>query len=151
MEYGKRPLWQWVLIYLIIGGIVYRLAYYSYFAKSKVYDKSGTYKYSYTPVTSQAPEVSENVTENTVVYSDSGFSPKSLNVKLGTTITFKNESSKSMWVASNPHPIHTDYSDFDAKRGYKKGESYQFTFTEAKEYSYHDHLNSGNEGTIKVE
>jgi len=27
--YGKRPLWQWVVIYLIIGGIVYGLLYYS--------------------------------------------------------------------------------------------------------------------------
>jgi hypothetical protein len=32
--YGKRPMWQWILIYLIIGGIVYFLVYYFIFAKS---------------------------------------------------------------------------------------------------------------------
>ncbi len=27
-NYGKRPLWQWVLIYLIIAAVVYGLVYY---------------------------------------------------------------------------------------------------------------------------
>jgi hypothetical protein len=25
--YGKRPLWQWLVLYLIVGGIVYFLIY----------------------------------------------------------------------------------------------------------------------------
>ena len=25
--YGKRPMWQWVLIYVIVGGLVYGLIY----------------------------------------------------------------------------------------------------------------------------
>ncbi|MBI2621216.1 MAG: hypothetical protein HYW63_01030 [Candidatus Levybacteria bacterium] len=28
-NYGKRPLWQWVVFYLIIGGVIYALIYYS--------------------------------------------------------------------------------------------------------------------------
>lgn len=31
--YGKRPLWQWVVIYLIIGAIVYGAIYYFVIAK----------------------------------------------------------------------------------------------------------------------
>ncbi len=27
-DYGKRPLWQWIAIYLVIGAIVYGLIYY---------------------------------------------------------------------------------------------------------------------------
>lgn len=30
--YGKRPLWQWVLIYLAVGAVVYGLIYYFVFA-----------------------------------------------------------------------------------------------------------------------
>lgn len=30
--YGKRPLWQWLLIYLIIGGIIYALIYFLFLA-----------------------------------------------------------------------------------------------------------------------
>lgn len=26
--YGKRPLWQWILIYLVVGGIVYGVIYF---------------------------------------------------------------------------------------------------------------------------
>lgn len=26
--YGKRPLWQWILIYVVVGGIIYTLIYF---------------------------------------------------------------------------------------------------------------------------
>lgn len=29
--YGKRPLWQWIVLYVIIGAIVYGLIYYFFF------------------------------------------------------------------------------------------------------------------------
>jgi len=29
--YGKRPLWQWVVLYLIVGAVVYGLVYYFFF------------------------------------------------------------------------------------------------------------------------
>ncbi len=32
--YGKRPIWQWILIYLVIGAVVYGLIYYFVFAKN---------------------------------------------------------------------------------------------------------------------
>lgn len=31
--YGKRPLWQWIIIYLIIGGIIYAGIYYFVISK----------------------------------------------------------------------------------------------------------------------
>ncbi len=46
--YSKRPLWQWVVIYLIIGAIVYGLIYYFVFAK-----KGG---YSYNPSSSSTQQ-----------------------------------------------------------------------------------------------
>jgi hypothetical protein len=30
--YGKRPMWQWILIYLVIGGMIYFAVYYFVFA-----------------------------------------------------------------------------------------------------------------------
>ncbi len=29
--YGKRPVWQWVVLYLVVGAIVYGLLYYFFF------------------------------------------------------------------------------------------------------------------------
>lgn len=40
--YGKRPLWQWILLYVIIGGIIYVAVYYLVIAKNGGYDRSGT-------------------------------------------------------------------------------------------------------------
>lgn len=89
--------------------------------------------------------------EQIVTYRESGFSPATLRVKVGTTVVFKNEESEPMWVASNPHPIHTDYPGFDAKRGYAQGESYSFTFTKPGSWKYHNHLGPSEGGTIIVE
>ena len=34
MEYPtKRPLWQWLVIYLIIGGLIYAAIYYFYLGR----------------------------------------------------------------------------------------------------------------------
>ncbi len=26
--YGKRPLWQWILLYVVVGGLLYAAVYY---------------------------------------------------------------------------------------------------------------------------
>ena len=36
-SYGKRPLWQWILLYAIIAIVVYGLIYYFYIAKNDSY------------------------------------------------------------------------------------------------------------------
>lgn len=32
--YGKRPLWQWIVIYLIVAAVVYALIYFIWIHKS---------------------------------------------------------------------------------------------------------------------
>ena len=86
-----------------------------------------------------------------VVYTDSGFSPKTVAVKLGDTVAFQNESSGDLWVASAPHPVHTDYPEFDAKKAYKKGEIYSFTFEKAGTWKFHNHLKPMDFGSVTVE
>lgn len=86
----------------------------------------------------------------TVNYTATGFSPSTLTIKAGTAVTFLNQTSASMWVASNDHPAHLIYPEFDAKKGYAPGTSYTFTFTRTGTWGYHDHLNARNGGTIVV-
>lgn len=31
--YGKRPLWQWVVIYVVVGGLIYAAVYYFIMAR----------------------------------------------------------------------------------------------------------------------
>ena len=79
-----------------------------------------------------------------------GFVPSTLEIKIGDTVTFKNESGKGMWVASNPHPSHSDTPEFDAGISIANGNSWSFVFTEEGSFSYHNHLNSSQGGKIVV-
>lgn len=51
--YGKRPLWQWIVLYIVIGGLVYFAIYYFFFRSSNLY---GTNR----PATSPAASVSSS-------------------------------------------------------------------------------------------
>lgn len=40
--YGKRPLWQWILIYVVVGGLIYGAVYYFYLSKRGGYSAVGS-------------------------------------------------------------------------------------------------------------
>lgn len=88
---------------------------------------------------------------NTIIYTDNGFSPGTITVKVGTPVTFINQSSEDMWVASNPHPIHTDLSGFDEKQSVSNGGSYTYTFEKAGTWGFHNHKNPTMTGTVIVQ
>ena len=99
----------------------------------------------------QETQVIENegeVEKNTVTYTDSGFAPDSFVVTAGTTVTFIDQSDNTMWVGSDPHPVHTDHSAFDQRQ---TGNSYSFTFTETGTYNYHNHMFPTHTGVVIVE
>ena len=96
--------------------------------------------------TSVGAEISKHI----VNYTDKGFSPSSLEIKVGETVQFVNQSSGGMWTASGPHPSHTAYPEFDPKRNIPSGETYEFTFTKIGEWKYHNHTKAGMYGTIIV-
>ncbi|MDO8619328.1 MAG: hypothetical protein Q7R49_05295 [Candidatus Daviesbacteria bacterium] len=53
--YGGRPMWQWILIYVVVGGIIYFLIYYFVLAKNGGYN-SGSMDYgTATPSSQQSP------------------------------------------------------------------------------------------------
>lgn len=103
--------------------------------------------------------------EHTIRYTDSGYSPQELTVEVGDTVTFKNESSRETWPASATHPTHRAYPNsdiqkcgtaeaefiFDACGAVRPGEEWSFTFGNAGEWWYHDHLRPSNFGMIRVQ
>ncbi len=99
----------------------------------------------------------------TVTYTSQGFSPKSITVPLGTTVTFVNQSGNQMWVASAPHPTHQGYDgttkDQHCVAGYSgakpfdecsAGTAFSFTFTKAGTWGYHNHSNHNMTGMVTV-
>ncbi len=97
------------------------------------------------PVEDEAIETLE------VVYTEDGFEPETITVSEGDTVTWENRSEVPMWVASDAHPAHTDYPEFDAGEGFAPGGSYSFTFDRTGNWGYHDHLSSFRTGTVVVE
>lgn len=107
----------------------------------------------------------QNTNNNTVVLTDSGYSPAVLTIKKGETVLFKNNSSESMWTASDMHPSHTAYSGtsadqhcpdtvgaaFDACKGYLPGQTWPFRFDKIGSWNYHNHLDAVQFGTIVVQ
>lgn len=101
-----------------------------------------------------------------ITMTDSGFSPKNVTVAEGTTVTWVNNSSVPMWVASDVHPTHTDYdgtsknahcaagytgpTPLDECAGVPKGGTFTFTFTKAGTWPIHNHAAAQMTGTITV-
>ena len=83
----------------------------------------------------------------TVIYTDEGFAPATLEVGIGAMIHFANESNTEMWVASDSHPAHDILPTFDQ---FKTGDMFMYVFEEAGVWKYHDHLNPTAVGTIVV-
>lgn len=101
-----------------------------------------------------------NATTHTVTYTGSGFQPATITVKEGDTVRWVAESG-SMWVASDQHPKHTEYdgtsrsqhcsSNADAFDQCQRGQSFSFTFDKTGSWSYHNHFNQVQTGTVVVE
>jgi len=104
---------------------------------------------------------SANLSGNIVHITNTGFNPQVLTINTGDTVTWINDGSLPSWPASNTHPTHRDYPGsgidkcgtsaiFDACGSLRTGEIFSFTFNNAGNWSYHDHLAPSITGTIIV-
>ncbi len=92
----------------------------------------------------------ENMEKVVVTYTDTGFSPTSVTVKKGTTVTFTNTSTSGMWVASAVHPTHQLLPGFDQLTSSANGTSYDYTFVKVGTWKYHNHVAPSFTGSIVV-
>lgn len=81
---------------------------------------------------------------------DDRFEPTQITVKQGEEIEFINKGKELHWPASNFHPTHELYPEFDPKKGIKPGESWKFRFGKSGMWRFHDHLYPHIHGTITV-
>lgn len=83
-------------------------------------------------------------------YTVKGFVPEELEVPVGSMVEFINESNTVMWVASSPHPAHTDLPTFDQFKPSQKGTVYRYVFDKKGVWKFHDHINAAYGGVITV-
>ena len=81
---------------------------------------------------------------------EDAYTPNQVKIKVGTKITFINETNTARWPASDLHPSHGIYPEFDPKRPIPKGETWEFTFDKIGEWGFHDHLSPYITGKIVV-
>jgi plastocyanin len=86
----------------------------------------------------------------TITYSDSGFSPGNVTVKVASTVTIKNTSSGPLQFDSDPHPAHTDDPELNVGI-VEPGQSMTFTVNVKGTHGYHNHLDASQKGTIIAE
>ncbi|MBI2329823.1 cupredoxin domain-containing protein [Candidatus Daviesbacteria bacterium] len=141
--YGKRPLWQWVIIYLLIGGIIYAGIYYFFLAKKGGYNQP-------TPSATDSASPKGAQTQNTVTLTSNGFSPATLTIKTGETVSWVNKSGQEAAINSNPHPVHISHTPLNLGNFPDEG-SLTLTFDKQGTFGYHNHLNPSELGTINVE
>jgi len=133
-----------VLIILLLGG---------YFFLSKPKDVVAPPIEETAPVktvTEETPAINKAPKKYEITYTADGFAPAVLSITAGDTVAFVNKSKESFWPASNDHPAHTAYSEFDAKTETGAGKTYEFTFTKSGEWGYHNHLNPKMMGVVVV-
>lgn len=90
------------------------------------------------------------VAAKTITYTGTAFDPASVEIKVGESVAFVNQSASGLWVASAPHPTHSDYPEFDAKKAYGQGDSFIFTFSKVGTWKFHNHMNPTAFGSITV-
>jgi hypothetical protein len=128
-----------VFVVLIIGGFIF-------LAQS-----------SKQPTTPAETEISTNInsegsTSTMIVnITPDGYVPDKFTIKRNTEVTFVNQSGNERWPASNIHPTHGIYPEFDPKKPLPSGQSWSFKFDKAGIWRFHDHLIPSLVGTITVE
>ena len=96
------------------------------------------------------PTLSQAQPTNNVTYDGSSFSPTSITIELGDNVEWTNNSSSFIEIASNPHPIHTEYPPLNLGLVQPNGGAVSLTFNEIGTFGYHNHLNETQTGEIVV-
>jgi plastocyanin len=99
-----------------------------------------------------APEDHSDTTNSVTIHMPAtGFDPEKITIKKGDKVCFVNDDPEARWPASNIHPTHEIYPEFDPKTVVRSGETWCFTFTKAGIWNYHDHLFPEFSGTVIAE
>lgn len=91
------------------------------------------------------------VETHSIVLGEEGFSPQEVIITKGDTVLFKTSRSVPFWPASNLHPTHDIYSEFDPQMPIDPDNEWRFTFKKIGKWQFHDHLAPKYTGTIIVQ
>ncbi|MDR3571581.1 MAG: hypothetical protein P4L81_05325 [Candidatus Pacebacteria bacterium] len=159
MSRFQQIVWAIIVVLVIIG------AYWWWSSSQATTSGAAVAPFTQTPTTStqaQSGVASQAQKSATVTFDGSGFSPSSVTIAQGGTVTFVSNAG-AMWVASDPHPIHNGYDGTTMQQHCSStyagtapfdqcaaGTSFSFTFNKVGSWGYHNHLDHSAVGTITV-
>jgi plastocyanin len=86
----------------------------------------------------------------TITRTAAGYEPSEVTIKKGDIILWKNDTDEYHWPASDLHPTHGIYPEFDPLRPLAPQEDWKFKFDQAGEWKFHDHIRANMVGTVTV-
>lgn len=86
----------------------------------------------------------------TIMRTENGYEPKELTVKKGDIVAWTNQSGEFHWPASDLHPTHGIYPEFDPLKPIASGDSWKFKFDKVGVWKFHDHIRANKVGTVIV-
>lgn len=86
----------------------------------------------------------------TIQLNEMGFSPQKIEVNQGDTVVFTTNLQTPFWPASDLHPTHEIYSEFDPQEPIEPDKSWSFQFNKVGTWNFHDHLNPFFRGQVIV-
>jgi hypothetical protein len=104
----------------------------------------------YLTVSSETTPVHNPVSYATTTLTTQGFVPAELYVVRGGKVVFVNESDHPFWPASNLHPDHSIYAEFDPREPIDVGGQWSFVFDKPGTWGFHDHVRSYYTGVVHV-
>jgi plastocyanin len=163
----KTSTWVWIVAIIVVlgGGYWYwssnQAPAHMSGSEAGIANDHDTNDASTTPVAMTATDAQNAPMSATVAYTNSGFSPAQVTIKAGGAVTFVDQSTIGMYVASNPHPLHSGYDgttrsqhcapgatpSFDQCT---EGKTYTFTFEKVGSWGYHNHVNADDGGVVNV-
>lgn len=108
-------------------------------------------------VSNRAP--AKIVPSATIFMDKSGFTPREITIRRGQAVEFVNRESSecpvsdascNFWPASDVHPTHELYPEFDPQQPIAPGQSWSFAFDRIGNWGFHDHFKPNSRGVIRV-
>lgn len=157
----------WVLVVIIIVALGAWAAFGMHKSAMAPATATTTAMSDMTATTTTDMAMTASTTAVTITYTDSGFSPSVATVPAGAMVTWVNQSSENLWVASDPHPVHTGYDGtsvrehcvsgaptgtnvFDSCTMIPKGGTFSFMPLKVGSWGYHNHANDSVHATLVV-
>ncbi|GIW61947.1 MAG: hypothetical protein KatS3mg089_0799 [Patescibacteria group bacterium] len=129
-----------IFSFILLGSLSFWVFIFTHSQQTKNMQKVETKSYS----------CSKIVEEKSIIITNMQFSPSLLKIPRCSKVTFINQDKTDHWPASDIHPTHGIYPEFDPKRSLKPNEKWSFVFEKKGKWSFHDHLHPTTYGTIEV-